>query len=747
MNRKIYFLLIPLFLFCFICLSEEGKVVKKIEVKGNRRVSALIILSRIRTKVGEPLSKEIIREDIKKIYGLGYFSDVSVDVEDYLDGVKVTFLVVEKPYIERIEIEGNKRLSKEDIQKAMVLAVGDIFREEILKEDLRRIRSLYEKKGFYKVEVDAKWEVEKGKVAIKIMVKEGPRIKVKEIIIKGNKNIPTRRILKVMKTRRAGLFWKGVFGKEILEEDKQRIKDLYQQEGYLEGEVIGEELKYDPSGRFLTITLTIVEGERYYVDGIEIKGNKLFSTEVLKKQISLKPGKPYNPFAVEKDVQALEDYYTRYGYITTRVWGTPFVDARKKKVKVRFEIEEGPRVYVRLIKIRGNIKTKDKVIRREILIKPGEVFDGEKVKRSREKIFNLGYFKEVRVRTQPTDKPNYYDLIFEVEERKTGIFAFALGYSDVERAMVYVEVQQSNFDITNPPTFVGGGQKLKLSATIGRWREDYVLSFTEPYFRDRPLSLGFDLYNTLREWNEYDERRRGGGIRIGKRLTPDLYLSTRYRYEMVRLFHLSGSVGEEIKKEEGRNDISSYRVGLVYDTRDNVFDPSKGKLTGGSIELAGGILGGDYNFYKWRAYYNQYIPWKKYVWSYHVEGGLVENYPPSTRVPLYERFYLGGPHTIRGYDYRAVGPEDEEGNPIGGSVFSLFNLEFKYPIVEVIKGIVFFDAGEVWESPRKIRWRDLKESVGVGVRIKTPIGPISLDYGYALEKKRGRWHFSIGYIF
>ena len=253
MNRKIYFLLIPLFLFCFICFSEEGKVVKKIEVRGNRRVSALIILSRIRTKVGEPLSKEVIREDIKKIYGLGYFSDVSVDVEDYLDGVKVTFLVVEKPYIERIEIEGNKRLSKEDIQKAMVLAEGDIFREEILEEDLRRIRSLYEKKGFYKVEVNAKWEVEKGKVAIKIMVKEGPRIKVKEIIIKGNKNIPTRRILKVMKTRRAGLFWKGVFGKEILEEDKQRIKDLYQKEGYLEGEVVSEELKYDPSGRFLTL--------------------------------------------------------------------------------------------------------------------------------------------------------------------------------------------------------------------------------------------------------------------------------------------------------------------------------------------------------------------------------------------------------------------------------------------------------------------------------------------------------------
>ncbi|MCD6219017.1 outer membrane protein assembly factor BamA [Candidatus Calescamantes bacterium] len=749
MHRRIVMIISGLLLFYFPMFAQEGKIVREVEVKGNRRVSSVLILSRVRTKVGSILSREVLKEDIKRIYTLGYFSDVSVDVSDFQAGVKVSFLVVEKPYISEIRIKGNQMLKEEEIRKAMALSEGDIFLDTILKKDVERIVSLYEKKGFYKVEVTPAHRESEGKVEIQITIKEGPRIKVKEIRISGNKHIPTSQILKVMKTKRAGLFWRGTFGKEVLEEDVKRIIEFYKSKGFIEAEIEEKKVVYDPTGRFLTLTIKIKEGNRYKVKAIEFSGNNLFPSGKLLSVLTMKVNSPYNPLILEKEAQRIEMLYANSGYITTRVWALPQIDKERKEVDIHYEIEEGPKIYVRLIKIKGNVRTKDKVIRREITIKPGEPFQGDKVKRSRERIFNLGYFKEVRVTTKPTSIPNYHDLIFEVEEKKTGFLTFGLGYSSIERTIGYVELQQSNFDINNPPSFIGGGQKIKLSATIGSVREDYYLSFTEPYFRDKPVSIGFDLFSTLREWDEYDERRKGIAIRMGKKLTDDLSFSSRYRYQIVKISNLSPDAGEELKEEEGRNDTSSILGGLTLDTRDNIFDPSQGVLTSGSLEVAGGLLGGNIDFYKLRGSFLRYFPWKeKFVWSTHVEGGYVNNYGLTDRVPIFERFFLGGLGSVRGYPYRGIGPEDEEGNPVGGKVYFLFNLEYKYPITEkVLKGIVFFDAGEVWREPEDIDFNDLKESVGVGIRFNTPIGPVALDYGIPLEKKGGRLHFSFGYIF
>ncbi len=751
MHRKPTILILALLIFSFslLLLAQEGKVVKKLEVRGNRRVSSAFILSRVRTKVGEPLSREILKKDIKRIYSLGYFSDVSVDVSDFRNGVKVTFLVVEKPYISSIKISGNQALNEDEIKKAMALSEGDIFVDTALKKDIERIVALYEKKGFYKVKVTPSYQENKGKVEVVININEGPRIKVKEIKISGNKHIPTPQILKVMKTKKASFFWRGTFGKEVLEEDLGRIINLYKSKGFINAKIEKKEVSYDPTGRFLTLSIKIKEGDRYQVKAIDFSGNKLFSSKKLLSVLSMKAGSPYNPLILEWEAQKIENLYANSGYITTRVWAVPDINNATKQVNIHYEIEEGPKIYVRLIEIKGNTRTKDKVIRREITIKPGEPFQGDKVRRSREKIFNLGYFKEVKVTTRPTSIPNYRDLIFEVEEKKTGMLTFGLGYSSIEQAIGYVELKQNNFDITNPPSFTGGGQKIKLSATIGSVREDYSLSFTEPYFRDRPISLGFDLFNTLRQWDKYDERRKGIAIRAGKKLSEDLSLYARYRYQTVNISNLASDVGEEIKKEEGTNDTSSIMAGITLDTRDNVFDPSRGIITSGSLEIAGGPLGGNRDFYKLRGSFLRYFPWKeRFVWSTHVEGGYVNNYGSSDEVPIFERFFLGGLGSVRGYPYRGIGPEDKEGNPIGGKAYFLFNLEYKYPLVEkVLKGVLFFDAGDVWREPGDINFGDLKESVGAGIRLQTPIGPVSVDYGIPLGKKGGRLNFSFGYVF
>ena len=747
-KRKLLIFLLLCF-FSFSLLSQEAKIVKEINVKGNQRVSSVLILSRVRTKVGETLDKKVLEKDIKRIYSLGYFSDVSLDVSDYLDGVKVTFLLVEKPYISRIRIKGNKALKEEDIKRAMGLSEGDIFREKALKKDVQRIISLYEKKGFYKVQVVPVYKKKKGKVEIEIDINEGPRIKVKKIEIKGNKSISTSQILKVMKTRKAGIFWRGTFGKEILEEDMKRIINLYKSKGFIDAKIERKKITYDTTGRFLTLMIKVNEGKRYHVSKIKFSGNKIFSKEKLYSVLGMKENSPYNPLIIEKEAQKIEGLYSDSGYITTRVWGVPSINREKREVVVRYEIEEGPKIYIHLIKIRGNVRTKDKVIRREIIVKPGEPFSGEKIKRSRENIYNLGYFKDVKVETSPTEIPGYHDLIFEVEEKKTGMLTFALGYSSIEKAIGYIELKQNNFDIKNPPTFLGGGEKIKLSATIGSVRENYYLSFTEPYFLDKPVSLGFDLYNTLKKWDNYDERRKGIYIRGGRKLTSDLSLYSRYRYEIVKISNISSNAGTEIKKEEGKKRTSSILFGINLDTRDNVFDPSSGVLTSGNIEVAGGALGGDRNFYKLQASYLHYFPWKKkFVWSVHAEGGYVENYGRSNRVPIYERFFLGGMGSVRGYRYRKIGPEDEKGNPVGGKIYALFNLEYKYPIVDVLKGILFFDAGEVWKDSSNVDISNLKKSVGVGIRFQTPIGPIAVDYGIPLKKGgKGRLHFSMGYAF
>ena len=748
MRKVRLFSLLFFLLFSFLIRAEEGKIVKKLKVLGTKRVSPLIVLSQVRTKVGEKFFRQTIKEDIKRIYALGYFTDVSVHVEDYQDGLKVVFLVKEKPYITSIQIRGNKVFTKEDIEKVMVLTEGDIFVEKTLKEDVKRIISLYEKKGYYQVKVSYRYEEEDGKIKVYLDIEEGPRIKVKRITILGNKNIPTSQILKVMKTKPAGLLRRGTFGKEVLEEDIQRIEELYKSRGFIDAKVVEKKMEYDPTGTLLYLTLRIKEGSKYMVKKVEVVGNKLYSTSELKGILSMREGSPYNPLILEAESKKLEDFYSHRGYLTTRVWYFKEVDRKKKEAKIRYEIEEGPKFYVRLIHIRGNTRTKDKVIRREILIHPGESFDGEKVKRSQEKIYNLGYFEDVKVKTQPTSQPDQIDLIFEVEEKKTGLLTFGLGYSSIEEFIGYIDLTQSNFDISNPPTFIGGGQKIRVRAQLGSKREDYSISFTEPYFRDKPISLGFDLYNTTRYWTNYDETRRGGVVRGGKKLTESLTLSSRYKYEMVRIYHLSGEVSEELEKEEGKFDTSSISVGIGWDSRDNVFDTSKGVLASTSIEYAGGVLGGDRDFVKWRGDYTRYFPLPKdWVFSFHFGGGVVEEFPPSTRVPIYERFFLGGADTIRGYEYKEVSPEDAEGNPIGGKIYFLSNLEWKYPIVEVIKGVIFVDAGNVWREAGEIGEGELKTGVGVGIRITTPLGPVALDYGYGIQRKKGRLHFTLGYLF
>ena len=735
--------------------KEIVPTVKRIEVSGNKRISTMIIISRIQTREEEVLSDKIISEDIKNIYALGYFSNISVASTPFEGGIKVIYTVVEKPYVGKIELTGNREIKEEEIGRVMAISAGDIFGEKNLDEDIKRIIELYEKKGYYKTQItpEIKIREEEKRVDIVLNIEEGPRTRVKEIKILGNKNVPEKQIRARMETKTAQFFRRGIFGKEEFERDIQMITTVCRSFGYLDAEIVDYDLNYTHEGRLLFITIEIAEGELYTVREVSITGNTLFETEVLLNKLRIKEGEPYNPYSVPEDIGILKNFYAQKGYIVTQIWDEPFIDKEKLEIRTTYHINEGPKTYVRLIKIAGNTKTKDNVIRRELTIKPGEAFDGKQIKRSREKLFNLGYFSDVKAYTEATDKPELRDLVFEVEETKTGALSFGLGYSSIEDIVGFVQLEQNNFDIGNPPYFTGGGQKIRVKANFGSLSGEYMLSFTEPYFLGYPLSLGFDVYDKTRQWPVYDQRNTGGNIRIGKRITDYVRLHTTYKYEDVNISDVDDDAGEAIKDEEGKFTTSSLTVDLIKDTRDSVFIPTRGFKGSISTEYAGGFLGGDRNFTKNAGDATWFFPVIKkeeleHVISFRLRAGIAKEFADSDNVPINERFFLGGSDTIRGYPEESIGPKDEENNSIGGKSFLIANAEYTFPIwKQTIRGALFYDIGNTWQEPDGMDFNDLVPGVGIGLRMQTPIGPVNLDYGYGIEENKGRLHFSMGYSF
>ncbi|MCK4326022.1 outer membrane protein assembly factor BamA [bacterium] len=745
--------LVCLILLSSVGVAQEGEKITALEVSGNERVNTLIILGQIKTKVGEEYSGQVIGEDVKRLYDLGYFYDVRVDATPYKEGIKVTFIVEEEFLIKEINLEGERALKEESLREIMALGQGDVFNKRLLKEDVEKLTSLYREKGYHlaQVKAEVKRLEEQGEVEITLLIEEGEAVRIVEIEIEGNHSFPDKRIKKIMVTRVDRLFRRGIFKEDVLQDDSGRIISFYRSQGFLKAEIVDRERRLDESGRLIYLRLKIEEGPQFKVGRIGIEGNVLFTAEQIRNELKMPEDSIYSPDGLKNEVRRIEDYYAGKGYIFARVEPTTDIREEEKRVDVLYKIREGRLAYIERIEVVGNVKTQDKVIRREIMVKPGDVFDGRKIDRSRQKIYNLGYFEEVTYYTTPGTRPHNKNLVFEVTERKTGAFIFGFGYSTVEDFIGFVELSQNNFDIKNSPTFTGAGQKVKIRAKLGTEKTEYDLSFTEPWLMGRPLSFGFDLYDTTREWDDYDEGRAGGRLRLGYPLWELIRGSVAYKYEDVEISDVDKSASSRIKREEGDFSTSSLKLGLNKDTRDSTLDPTCGYENSISLERAGGILGGDRDFTKYvgqaSGYFRTFERWEKLILNLRLKGGLVEEYGDTEYVPIYERFYLGGANTIRGYSYRDVGPKDEKGEPIGGETFLLFNAEYTYPLVRNIKGAVFFDSGGVWEDTGHINSSDIKSGVGIGVRMLLPIGPIRLDYGYGIDRHAGRVHFTGGWAF
>lgn len=765
-NKLILSSLIFSFAFCFnaFCQIEDipakapgQRAISVIKVKGNKAISSATILSKIKAKPGDIYSEEQLNADLKRLFGLGFFTDISIEVEDYEAGVAVTFAVVEKPLISQIVFSGNKSIRPEKLKKEMKSAENEMLDETKLNTDMEQIKVMYKKRGYQLVEVTYKIEVDKEKNTAKVIItiNEKTRVRISKINFVGNKNIKSKKLLKSISTRPDTLFTSGYFKEDTFQTDLEKLKALYESSGYLDAK-IDYKIQYDKTGQWMQLEIQIDEGKKYIVGTISIVGNEIFSEKDIRLKFTMTSTKAFSQLGVRQDVLNIQQFYYQKGYMLAQIDATTTLNPQTGEVDITYKIIENQLIYIDKIKIKGNLKTKDVVIRRELRAYPGDRFDGDKLRRSKERLYNLGYFEEVNLDTQPGTAPNKQDLVVTVKETKTGEFSFGGGFSSVERLIGFVSVTQKNFDLLNFPTFTGDGQKLRLMGEFGTIRENYELSWTEPWIFDMPLLFGFDLYQRNRSKNEglgygYEERRRGGDLRFGKEFTDNLAADLVYTNEEVKIEDVDPSASADLIAEEGKNNISKMLLALSFDTRDNIYNPGKGLLITGTAEGAGGILRGNKDYTKYTASSSLYFTHFQYL-ILELKGrvGIAEAFGNSTKVPIYERFYVGGTNTVRGYRERRIGPKDSvSDDPIGGEAMAILNAEYTFPMYEkVLKGAIFYDAGNSWAKWNEFGEKGLKSGVGAGIRVKTPIGPVSLDFGYPLsgvpgEKKKGRFHFTL----
>ncbi len=736
--------------------KDSGKRIAGVEVRGNQIVSTNTILSKIQTREGSLLVQETVNEDLKRLYATGFFQDIKIEVEEEADGgSKLVIEVLEKPIIREISIEGEQSFKEDKLRKEFKVLEGQILDQKAVKQGVEAIQKLYRDKGFRFVTVDSRVKMQQGGKEAKVIVEiaEGEKYKIRDLKFDGAVSFKSKKLIRLMRTRKRNMwtFRSGVFKQELFEKDLERIQLFYQQEGYLDVKV-APSFDYDKDKKGIHITILIEEGQHYVTGDIKIEGNRLFPESEIWQELEMLPGLTYSQFYLSKDLEKIRDYYHHRGYMDARIIPDTNLNKATGKVDVVYKIQEGDLYFVEKVVVRGNTKTKDIVIRRELRIRPGEKFDGDKIAKSKQRLDNLGFFEEVTYDTEPSSAPNRRDLIFRVKEKRTGELSFGGGVSSIDRYVGFAEIAQRNFDILNWPRFTGAGQSLSLKARIGSITKDFSLSFVEPYLFNKPISWGNDVYMTSRDSRntDFDEERRGASTTFSRLFKDVVRVGTGYTLERVELDELSDDAPATVRLFEGANWLSRLKLFSSFDNRDNVFNPTKGTLITGSGELIGSFLGGDQDYYILQTSVTHFWTFfSKHVLEASVRLATSQEFGDSPEVPVFDRFYAGGLGSVRGFNYRRVGPI-EAGDAVGGQTLAVLNLEYTFPILKLdaFRGAVFVDVGQVDPEAYKIGFGDFSVSTGPGIKVKTPLGPFALYYGLPIankdtEDRNGRIEFSL----
>lgn len=738
-------------------MPPQKKVVS-VEVRGNRIVSTNTILSKIQTKEGLVLRQQTVNEDIKRLYATGFFEDVKLEVEELPEGYKLIAEVDEKPIIKQITIEGATSFKEEKLRKTLGVIEGQILDRKAVKKGEEEIRKLYANKGyrFVDLQTEVSLDPQTKEAVISIKIFEGKKFKITKISFEGAHAFKDKQLRKLMKTKEKFWFLFGTFKEADFEKDLEKIGFFYQKEGYLDVKV-SPDFKYNKDNDTIQILIKIDEGPHYVTGEIKFKGNTLFPESELWQQLEMLPGLTYSQYYIAQDIEKIRQFYSSEGYIEARVVPDVRLNRDSNKVDIVYEVQEGDLYFVEKVQIRGNTKTRDKVIRRELRIRPGERFDGKKIDKSKERLENLNYFEEITYDTEPTDAgSNRKDLIFRVKEKRTGELSFGGGVSSIDTFMGFAEISQRNFDIFNWPRFTGGGQSLSLRGQIGTIHQEYDFSFVEPYLFNKPISWATNIFaNSQDDKNTlFGEQRMGASTTLSRLFKDVLRVGSGYTLERVKLTDVADNAPTTVTEFEGTNWLSRLRAFTTFDNRDNVFSPTKGRVISLNGELIGSFLGGDQEFYILRSGYTEYFTFhKKHQIEFQARLATSQAFGKSSTTPAFDRFFAGGLGTVRGFNYRRVGPQ-EDGEAIGGQTLAVANLDYTFPLpfLDAFRGVVFIDAGSVSPDSYNIDFGKFAISVGPGIKVKTPIGPLAFYYGLPIanrdtKDKNGRFEFSLSRSF
>lgn len=721
---------------------------------------------------GQTLDRGMVSRDVKALWATGRFADVGVDVESAGQGVRVVYVVLGRLKLAApVTVVGADKLSGRAIRLELDLSTGDLIDDNIMGVRVLRVAEKYREK--YYANADFSWEIKEtppgsGSAAVVLTVDEGRKSRVSGSLFEGNEAIASRRLRKSLRQyarwdpRR--IFRKRSYETGELGAARSMINTMYMREGFLDVDVGEPRVELSDDGRFV-VKVDIEEGVQYRFGKIILEGVALFPVDELTALISATEGDIASSVDIGMSVEALTAFYGDRGYINTYVRPVMSPDEKQGIVDVHLAVTEGKLVTVRNIVIRGNTRTRDKVVRRELLIHPGDVYNRSRVRRSERRVSNLGYFSSVRSHSEALGVMGEQDLVFDVEEKRTGQFMMGAGFSSIDKVVGFVELSQGNFDISGWP-FTGGGQKLKLRGQFGSTRKDYALSFTEPWFMGRKLALGFELYTSDVTYSDYVVERTGGSISVRKALPYVGYVKSVYRLERISgivetnayVYMHDSSQSVELFNEDSRVK-SSMRVTVTHDVRDNPFFPTRGYSASVFGHASGGLLGFDTDIYGLGARVSYYIPlWFKHVLNLKVRYEAVEEYGDTEDVPVADRLFLGGGRTLRGFDYRDVGPkartEPDDGGyrATGGRSLVLANAEYTIPLVSGLRLAAFYDTGNVWLGAYEVRLAELASSAGFGIRFDLPGFPIRIDRAWVLESDDGitdedDWVLWIGYDF
>jgi len=722
-------------------LDSKNNTVLQIKVEGNKRVETELIQLNITSKVGDALSTASVREDVKKIYAIGSFEDVAAEIDRTENGIILVYKVKEKPIIADLRITGNKDVKSDDILEVITVKEGRIIDLNNVKKSQEIIGELYSEKGLVGTVVDYEIEPEgDGTVSVTFDIQEGKKAYIKEVIFIGNEKLKTKIVKQGLYSKPKGIFSflskKGLYNLREVQNDSERIRTTYIDNGFLDVKVSKPEIDFSEEKNGFIITFKISEGDQFTVNELSFDGDLIVPVGELEEILRLKSGEVFRGSLLARDISGLTTFYGNKGYAFANAEPVFALDRQALTVDIKFNLEKGPEVYIRNIDIIGNYRTRDKVIRREIPIQEEQLYNASEVQAIRPRVRRLGFFEEnVEVVSERVPgEEDKLDLEVRVEEKSTGFFSVAGGFSSIETFIFAGQIQESNL--------FGYGKTVSLNAQVGGVTQLFFLNYRDPNLLDTDWTLDAVIFRTSRTFRDFDRSSIGGSVTVGRRIWRWLDANITYRIENVKISDINDNA--RLILTSSNRTISSLGFGFKWDSRNNLLDPSKGNLTSTIIQSAGGPIGGNTDYIKYAISSRQWFSlWFNTVFTLRGRYGIIDFRNNGNDLVIGERFFLGGPNSLRGYGFRRVGPRvpTEDGNfvIIGGVQELLFSADYVFPLIPSagLRGVIFFDMGNAFNDGEDltINPSDLRTDVGLGFRWVSPLGPLRLEVGIPLGSR------------